>query len=585
MTIQPVRSTRWQLAAIIVGLFLLALALRTTGIDWGGTHDDENPAAAAKVLTGQLTADQQYYPPLLNYLTAIGYALLYALGRAVGWWDSSAAFRDAYFVDKTPFLIVSRLVVATISATAAPLAALLALDHHLRRRDAIIVGVLVALMPGAIYWAHVAKSDSGLGPAYLLIVLTGFRLLSHIESRPRAIALGAALALAVSFKQSAIFFILPFALILAAAALWGSQRRPLTSVLRALSFTVVTAIALWIPLNIGIVLSPQGFIDAQVVQSQMSVRSAGAVVTAQEWFKSVTHAVSGLPAVALILWPLLVGAALVSIQTSVVRFRVTAMASATVIGMIIIATIAGTRQLPYLYLPYTTLITTAVAIAALSFSHVARPPVKIALAAALLLVAALFTIRATDILRQTLAPPIAGRLATAIAQIAPPGSRILSPIRLGGLLPVSSIGDSEDRARHERLARKYNVTLPPVAAESVRAAPGGYIIRDFPWVIGGLETVDPDKVKVVLPFAWPLQREEWQLDHLRAQGFTLFVVKNARLFDSPLPAYRDFFRSLRATCTQVARIEGGRIIFGEEDAYLYRCAAMPVNAASTGTSQ
>jgi 4-amino-4-deoxy-L-arabinose transferase-like glycosyltransferase len=585
MTIRPARSSRGQVAAIIVGLFLFALALRITGIDWGGAHDDENPAAAAKVLTGQLTADQQYYPPLLNYLTAMGYGLLYVLGRGLGWWDSSAAFREAYFIDKTPFLIVARFVVATLSATAAPLAALLALDHQLRRRDAVIVGVLVALMPGAIYWAHIAKSDSGLGPAYLLILLAGFRLFDHIQSRTRAIALGAALVLAVSFKQSAVFFILPIAIILAAAALWGTQRQPLKAVLRAMTITVVTVIALWIPLNIGIVLNPQGFIDAQVVQSQMSVRSADVLTTAHEWLKSVTHAISGIPAVVLIFWALIVGAALVSIKTTAIRFRIVAMATATIVGMVIIAAIAGTRQLPYLYLPYTTLITAALAIAAMSLAQTARPPMKIALTAALLLVGTLFALRAADTLRQTLAPPIAGRLATAITQIAPPGTRILSPIRLDGLLPVSSIGESEDRGRHERLAKKYNVALPPVATESARGAPDGYIVRDYPWVIGGLESVDPDKVKVVLPFAWPLQREEWRLDYWRAQGFTLFVVKNARLFDSPLPAYRDFFRSIRSGCQQVARIDGGRMIFGEEDAMLYRCEPQAVNAASTGAGQ
>ena len=215
----PARSKRLPIVAILALLFLFALALRLIGIDWGGAHDDENPAAAAKVLTGQLTNDQQYYPPLFTYLTAAAYAVLYAAGRVIGWWGSSAEFREVYFVDKTPFLIVGRAVTATLSATAAPLAALLALDHHVRKRDALIVGALVALLPGAIYWAHIAKSDSALGPAYLLILLTGFRLLDRIGSRGRALALGAALAIAVSFKQSAIFFIVPIAVILAAAAL------------------------------------------------------------------------------------------------------------------------------------------------------------------------------------------------------------------------------------------------------------------------------------------------------------------------------------------------------------------------------
>jgi 4-amino-4-deoxy-L-arabinose transferase-like glycosyltransferase len=585
MISQRVRSIRWQLAAIIVGLFLFAFVLRVIGIDWGGAHDDENPAAAAKVLTGQLTADQQYYPPLLNYLTAVGYGILYVAGRAFGWWDSSAGFREAYFVDKTPFLIVSRAIVTALSATAAPLGAILALDHELRRRDAIIVGILVALMPGAIYWAHIAKSDSGLGPAYLLILLTAFRLLDRIESRARAIGFAAALAIAVSFKQSAIFFIVPIAFILGGAALWGSQHRPLKSVLRALAIVVVTGIALWIPLNIGIVLNPQGFFDAQVVQSQMSVRSADIMTTAQAWSASITHAVSGIPTATLILWPIVVGAALTAVKTAAVRFRITATAIATIVGMIVIAAIAGTRQLPYLYLPYTTLIVAALAIAALVVMQTARLPLKIAISVALLGVAALFAVRATDTLRQTLAPSIATSLATAITQIAPPNARILSPIKLDGRLPISSLSEDEDRARHEKLAQKYRVKLPPVAAESIRAAPDGYIVRDYPWVIGGLETVDPDTIKVVLPFAWPLQREEWMLDYWRARGFTLFVVKNARLFDSPVPAYRAFFRALRATCRPVARIDGRRPIFGEEDAILYRCQPMPVNAAATGPGQ
>ena len=59
----PARSKRLPVVAILSFLFLFALALRLIGIDWGSAHPDENPAAAAKVLTGQLTTDQQYYPP------------------------------------------------------------------------------------------------------------------------------------------------------------------------------------------------------------------------------------------------------------------------------------------------------------------------------------------------------------------------------------------------------------------------------------------------------------------------------------------------------------------------------------------
>ena len=580
----PAHSKRLPIVAILVLLFLFALTLRLIGIDWGGAHDDENPAAAAKVLTGQLTTDQQYYPPLFTYLTAAAYVVLYAAGRVVGWWSSSAEFREAYFVDKTPFLVVARAVTAMLSATAAPLAAVLALDHNVRKRDAVIVGALVALMPGAIYWAHIAKSDSALGPAYLLILLTGFRLFDRIGSAGRALALGAALALAVSFKQSAVFFIIPAAIIIATALLWGERRQPLKTTMRAAIIVAVSGIAIWLPLNIGIVLNVQGFIDAQVVQSQMSVRPATVDVVVRSWLESITSSKTGIPALVLALWPLSVLGALLVVKTPGIRFRIIAVSTATLSGMVIIAAIAGSRQLPYLYLPYTTLITTALAIAGLCLARTASHPARIAVLALLAGVAMLFATRAASVLHQAITPPISVRVAARITQIAPPGTRIVSGIALGGALPVSSIGADEERARHDRLAKKYGVALPPVAAESVRASPGGYIVRPYPWVIGGLEMIDPDKVKVVLPFAWPLQREEWQLDYWRAQGFTLFVVENERVFDSPSPAYRNFFRALRSRCREVARIDGNRPLFDEYDAYIYRCGAMDVNARQAGSA-
>ena len=77
-------------------LFLLALAIRCVGLLWGGTHSDENPGAAARVLTGQLIPNQHYYPPLLNYIVAFGYAVMYVLGLGVGVWHSTAEFRDQF---------------------------------------------------------------------------------------------------------------------------------------------------------------------------------------------------------------------------------------------------------------------------------------------------------------------------------------------------------------------------------------------------------------------------------------------------------------------------------------------------------
>src|SRR5208283_409788 len=97
-------------------LYLFALLLRLLIVDGVGVQFDENPGAAAKVLTGVLTDNIQFYPPLLNYLTAAAYLLYYCIGRMIGWWASSSEFRAAYFADKMQFIVIGRVVVAAFSA-------------------------------------------------------------------------------------------------------------------------------------------------------------------------------------------------------------------------------------------------------------------------------------------------------------------------------------------------------------------------------------------------------------------------------------------------------------------------------------
>jgi len=76
-----------------VVLFLVALAIRCIGLSWGGIDSDEDISDPAKVLTGQLIPTYHYYPPLLNYLTAAGYVVLYAIGIPMRLWRTTAEFR------------------------------------------------------------------------------------------------------------------------------------------------------------------------------------------------------------------------------------------------------------------------------------------------------------------------------------------------------------------------------------------------------------------------------------------------------------------------------------------------------------
>ena len=281
-------------------LFIFAFLLRFIGLDWGGVHADENPSAAAKVLTGNLIPDVHYYSPFFNYLIAAVYALLYGIGRMAGWWNSTEAFRAAYFSDKATFISAARLVSVCVSAAAAPVSALLAREMKLSRLDSLLLGAVVALASASVFWGRIAKGDSGMGPALLLFVLTAVRFYSEPERISRAILLGFSIALPMSFKHSSVFFLAPALCILAAFTVYNlGQWRPwLVSWLIVSLATVI----FWVPMNIGIVLDPKGFFAAQVVQSQMSIHRASVVVSAAEWYNGITSVPSGVPLMILVLW-------------------------------------------------------------------------------------------------------------------------------------------------------------------------------------------------------------------------------------------------------------------------------------------
>jgi hypothetical protein len=194
------------------------------------------------------------------------------------------------------------------------------------------------------------------------------------------------------------------------------------------------------------------------------------------------------------------------------------------------------------------------------------------LAAAFIAVTALtFVARDVVIIREALAEPLQKRIAVKLKQLSPE-NRILSNIELSSAMNVSSVGDEEVRARNERLATKYNVALPKVATESQRSRPDGYVVRPYPFVIGGLESLSEKDFKVVLPYAWPIQLEEWTMDYWRSLNYTTFVVVDHGYFVHPVEAYRKFFNAVRTSCKEIARIEGPKPFFDQVDTYIYSCA-------------
>ena len=565
--VRPLRALARPVLLVPLDLFALALLLRLIGVDWHGRHPDEDISGPARLLTGDLRVQSFYYPPLLTYLVAIAYVPLYLLGRIVGWWHSSADFRAAYFGQPTFFLVTARTVVALCSASAAPLAWALARQVRLSDRAAVLTGLAVAAVPGAIYWSHIAKSDSGIGPAFLLVALCTLRFMERPQSLRRAILVGVTTAVAISFKQSALFFLAPA---LALFGLW-SLRPTVTRGAFIRGWIVVllaTAVAAAI-LNIGILLDPAPFIAAQAVQSQMSFRAASPGVTIGAWVTQLLSLDTGLPPVVLAgaaaLWAIGIAQG-----NSRARLLLTVSAIGWIVATIIICSITGSRQPPHLWLPYLVLGICAAAIGSGTLIDADKRPLRLAGYAGfgLLLIGA--AIRNAPILTQATTPAMGTRIAAIVRSTMPPGAKLVSNIDLAGHLPLSAASQILPRARNERLAARYGIALPPPDRPLTGVA-GGYTVVDYPWVIGGLEGYRADQVKVVIAYAWPLQPEEWQLARWRARGFHYFVVAGAAdRIDDPMPAYRDFFRALDR-CPRLATVPTDRSLFGEQDARIYHC--------------
>ena len=125
----------------------------------------------------------------------------------LGWWASTAEFRAAYFEDRMQFVLVGRVVVVALSAVAAPITFLLAVEQGVRLRIAFLLGGIVALLPASVYWPDIAKSDSALGPAFLFVLLAGFCFCVNPGRLSRRIALALSIAVAVSFSSRQYSFL------------------------------------------------------------------------------------------------------------------------------------------------------------------------------------------------------------------------------------------------------------------------------------------------------------------------------------------------------------------------------------------
>jgi hypothetical protein len=556
----------WRLAL----LFALALLPRVTGLITF-ENVDEVWGASVRVLTGDLTGGTSQTLPLIHYLYAASYVLLYAIGRLVGAWHGTADFRAQYFHDPTPFIFAGRFVSACLGALSAPLSALIARRLGLSRSSSLIVGGLVALFPMNVWVSHNGKADSGVAVGVLLLAWSILRKLDDPESKSDDVMVGVALAVAVSFKQTALLVVAPCLVGLMALLRWDCNL-PWPRIARGLLVTSVASILAWVPMNIGILLDIKGFLDWQRL-TLISVESGGSATAyqiAKTAFRTLAKSIDGLTAAGLMTW---------LFSPFVRRDRKFAMLWGSSAFAYVAVNVASPvpEQFARYYLPYNELAFTLGCVAALSLveREGRSRAVGLFLTAAVLACSGAGSI---EVVRQAMTTPMAARCSRVIEAIAHPERDKILAGRLYMLgVPVSAEAAHEDRERHQRLAKKYGVTLLETPKERIYQhdnRTGGYYVRAIPYGIGGDESVASSPVgrmKMVKPFWWPIQYEEWDLDYWTARGFDIFMVTGeGRGFITDQPYYRSFHEQIRERCELVAVLPTTRSLFGEMEVKIYR---------------
>ncbi len=572
----PDGTWRGRIVSLVPGwaptlLFVVAFGLRLVGIHWGGTHPDENFGASAKVLTGQLVPDFHYYPPLLDYVNACAYVGLFVLGYVGGFWSDTAAFRQQYFDDITPFIVAGRLPTIAMGAACAPMAWLLARQLGAKPRLAAVVGLAVGILPVNVWLSHFSKSDIAMSFGFLLMASAYLRASTHGSSTRAAMWFAAACGFTVSFKHSAVFFVAPLTVCFLLRRAWLS--RTLSSVLKLAATWGVTFALVWAPLNIGILLDLQRFLEFQKLQSLISGREAGLDAL---WTSTLPRLASdgyGASLAVLLLW--VVSPALLP------SFRYVSLWGVLGLAILSVAVIVGPRVTDGLFVAHVTLMA-AMACAALSTATVRGRWSSHLPLIALLLVTGDYAAGAFDVQRQAVRDSQLGeKLTRVVLSIATPGeTRVLSA---GPELsyPIDPRVQDVEWQRHQRLAQKYGVELPPMSEENARHRTTSIpskrtplYVRPMPFVFGGLEIYDEADVPDVQPYAWPPQPEEYSLDYWIDEGFSVFVVSNEEGYlTSDSRFYRQRHYEIRERCELVTTIAPERPLFFESEIKVYRLPA------------
>lgn len=557
-------------AALCFLLFAVAFVVRFYAADYGYFHGDERINEAAKVLTGQLVPGQHFYPPFINYLNAVALAGLFGVGMLADWWSSPGTFRAQYFADPTVFYVTARMVTALTGAVLAPLFFGIARVVGLDRGRSAIVALGAVLLPLGVFMAHIAKGDTGLATALVAVI---WALLIRMQGNRRwDWALGLFVVLTLSFKHSAVFILAPMGVGLLGLLVVSEGAGP---ALRSLGRALLVVLVLWPILNIGLLMDFQNFLDYQRIQAVMSLRAGaeGSQAGLTTLLERAIEIVFGMnPAMT-------VGAALAPLMLWRTRGRPLRAALwvvwlSLVLGTVSVALMAGPRQPEHLWIAN---FAGFLLIGGLLFIELTEQPAALrrVLAAGVFSVGLMLSgYGCFVVLKQAAAQPIQAVVGDYL-QMRYADRKVLTSMAL--TIPQQKEAQGFELARIERLARKYNVTMPEMAAERLilQSAEGAIYFVNMPGVMYGLESVDEDAIDYeVKAHAWPLQKEEWRLDYWLDQGFTVFAVLDFQTYayESAPEIRRAFFQRIEKDCARVQAFAPTKPLFLEREVVVFDCA-------------
>lgn len=564
--ITNVRETR-----LLLWLFIIAIVVRAIGMHYGYWHGDERINDAAKVLTGQLVPGQHFYPPLLNYINAVFFGILFVIGRLIPIWYSAAEFRAQYFSDPTVFYLTARLVVVFMSAAVAPLFYLIAKSLKFSRSSCIIAGAFGVFIPVMLLLSHLSKSDIPLATSAVLVVYVMLEKYKNLEKIKYDIFLGLAIALTLSFKHSYVFILAP--LMLGHAYLhW--RLTDINSTFKSLFITGIVMFIAWCILNIGILLDFKNFLDFQKIQAQMSIREGELFVDAlSTWFMLAVHTSYGVNIVVTLLFIVFP----FYINSKYSRFSEKALLNicwlSVAFGTLILVIMSGMRQHSGLWVPYFTLMQLFAALLLLDCSRAGLSSIRLASVGLSVITLILSFYGSSIIWKQTLAKPIADEVAQFVEEKYS-DRKIIASFELR--LPKKKEAQEAEFARHDRIAAKYNVTLPERSQERYikKSAPDAIYYFGMPGVMFGLENTDDDSLgDAIKPYTWPLQKEEWVLDYWIDKGFDVFVLADHHYYlnETPVQVFRNFYGEIENRCNKTSVFNPVKSFFLEATVTVFDC--------------